>query len=303
MDLKVRSLSAQIRQLSIWRLPNYLLEPRGSYLGEHNELIDRLNKIRSIVGLIILAGVAVYYSGLSHLASETGTPGGTNVPTVTAHSPEGNWFLGVIVTVVVAIFLVPAVSIFLVLWTRPKARKKALYQLRWPFIGIAAWFGIFATAVPIVAGAKALTSSVTRNMDVLAKLAAGILYAFVAIVVFVWLIKALYLAGTGLFRADDGHPLLAPITAPLVAWVSAGLMASQGGNGLVGVPATIGLITGFGGAISVTILSLITAYILKRQYKDKFPFRDGPPTEKADDDKETEEKDEKGGKEGGELDR
>jgi hypothetical protein len=295
MDLKLRSLSAQIRQLSIWRLPNYLLEPRGSYLGEHNELIDRLNKVRSVVGLIILAGVTVYYSGLSHLATETATRGGMNAPTVTAHSPEGNWFLSVLVTAVVAIFLVPAVSVFLVLWTRPKARKKALYQLRWPFISIAAWFGIFATAVPIVAGAKALTSSVTRNMDVLAKLAAGILYVFVAIVVFVWLIKALYLAGTGLFRADDGHPLLAPITAPLVAWVSAGLMATQGSNGLIGVPATIGLITGFGGAISVTILSLITVYILKRQYKDKFPFRDGPLTDEAADDKE---KEEKGGEKG-----
>jgi hypothetical protein len=281
MDLRPRSVGAQIRRLSIWRLPNFLLEPRGSYLKEENETIDRLNKIRSVVGLIILAGVAVYYSGLSHLASETAEQGGATVPTVTAHSPEGNWFLGIIVTVVAAIFLIPAVSVFLVLWTHPKARKKALRQLRWPFISIAAWFAIFATAVPIVAGAKALTSSVTRNMDVLAKLVAGLLYVFVAIVVLVWLVKAIYLAGTGLFRADDGHPLLAPIAAPLIAWVSAGLMATQGSNGLVGVPAAIGLLTGFGGAISVTILSLITVYILKRQYKDEFPFRNGPLTDEV----------------------
>jgi hypothetical protein len=58
-----------------------------------------------------------------------------------------------------------------------------------------------------IAGAAAL---LTRHAHALAAVAAFIVVDAIGVVLIVWLVKALYLAGTGLFRADDGHPLLAP---------------------------------------------------------------------------------------------
>lgn len=270
------SIRRTIGRLSIWRVPNLLLEPRGSFLGERDETIDRLNRVRSVAGAIILMAMIVYYSGLSHLASAAVGKHGTKVLTVTANSPEGHWLVTVVLSVVLAMFLIPLVSLILVLWARPGARKATLYQLRWPFISIAAWFGIFAVSAPIVSASAALASSGTRHMNAAVRFAAGACTVFVAVVMLVWIAKALYLAATGLFRADDGHPLLAPIIAPCVAWLSVGLMASQGSGGLTGVPVLFGLLAGFGGAASITVLSFVTLYILRRKYRDDFPFRNGP---------------------------
>lgn len=97
----------------------------------------------------------------------------------------------------------------------------------------------------------------------------------VALVLLVWLVKALYFAATGLFRADDGHPLLAPVVAPLVAISSALLMASTD-DGLTGVPAVIGTVTEFGGPASIIVLAVVTALILRKRYQHDFPFRRGP---------------------------
>jgi hypothetical protein len=49
-DASPGSILGKSGRLSIWRIPNVLLEPRGDFFGEPDEFIDRLNKIRSVVG-------------------------------------------------------------------------------------------------------------------------------------------------------------------------------------------------------------------------------------------------------------
>jgi hypothetical protein len=272
----VRCPRGKSGRFSLLRIPNLLLEPRGSYLGERVEAIDRLNKLRSIAGTVILIGMIIYYSGLNHLTTTTVDGHGAAVHTVTAESPEGHWIVGVIVSVTVALFLLPVASLALVLVAKRGFRRATLYQLRWPVLSIAAFLGLFAAMTPILAAVRYLTSATTRHLNVAAKAAGAVVSVCVALVLLVWLVKALYFAATGLFRADDGHPLLAPVVAPLVAVSSALLMATNGGDGLTGVPATIGVITEFGGPLRITALSVATWLVLRKRYRDDFPFRRGP---------------------------
>jgi hypothetical protein len=265
----------RIKKFSIWRVPNYFIEPSGAFLGEQVAAIDRLNKLRSWAGIAIIVGTAVYYAGFSHLGTVTTGKDGVKNISVGNNSPEGNWFLGLVISVVVAMFILPLVSVCLVWWTKPGARRAALVQLRWPYIAVAAWFGIFAIASPFIALGTYLQNS-ARHMSFDIKALAWVLVVFVLILEFTWIVKALYLAATGVFRAEDGHPLLPLIVAPVVAAMTSLMMNTVGGNGLVGVPGLVGDALAWGGTITIAIVSFRSAQILKRRYPADFPFRNGP---------------------------
>jgi hypothetical protein len=269
-DANPGSIRGKSGRVSIWRVPNFLLEPRGNFFGEPDELIGRLNKIRSVTGGVIVIGMIVVYAGLAHLGYTGGRGGALFVGT--QNTPEGHWLLGLIVSVAVALLVVSLTSLALVLYTKPSARKATLYQLRWPFISVAALAGLLAAMVPIAG----LASLLTRHAHSWAAVLAFIITDAIGIILVVWLIKALYLAGTGMFRADDGHPLLAPVCTVLAVWPIAILMnsATAGTGGLSGVPADVGWVTGYGGAVTITVLSAITVHRLRKQ--PAWPFRDGP---------------------------
>ncbi|MBR7839312.1 hypothetical protein KDL01_38990 [Actinospica durhamensis] len=271
----VGGLWRRIKQFSIWRVPNYFIEPSDAYLGEPVESIDRLGKVRSWAAIAIIVGTAVYYSGLSHLG--TITDGKDHVKTINIgnDNPEGNWFLGLMISVVTAVFILPVVSLCLVWWTRRGARRAALIQLRWPYIAIAAWFGIFAAAAPFIALGNYLQKS-AQHLNFELRAAAWMFVVFIMILELAWIVKSLYLAATGLFRAADGHPLLPLIAAPAVAAMATLMMNTVGGNGLVGVPGVVGDALTWGGTITITIVSLRSAQLLRRRYPQDFPFRNGP---------------------------
>jgi Histidine kinase len=264
------SIRGKNGSVSIWRIPNFLLEPRGGFFGEPDEFIGRLNKLRSVTGAVIVIGMTVVYSGLAHLGY-TGGRGGA-LFAGTQNTPEGHWFLGLTVSVAIALLVVPLTSLALVLYTKPSARKATLYQLRWPFISVAAFSGLLAVMV-LIAGAASL---LTRHAHAGAAVVGFIVTDAIGIILAVWLIKALYLAGTGMFRADDGHPLLAPASTVLAVWPIAILMNSSaaGTGGLSGVPAHVAFVTGYGGAVTITVLSVMTVYRLRKQ--PAWPFRNGP---------------------------
>lgn len=270
------SSRSRIGRLSIWRVPNLVLEPRGRFLGERDAAINRLNKIRSVAGSAILIGITVYYSGLTHLATVSVDRSGTRVISVTNNTPETHWLINVLVFVVSVMCLMPVVSGILVLWAKREARWATFSHLRWPFISIAAWFGILAVSTPIITVASVFASRDTNGASWAVRLGAYAFAIFVGVVMLVWVSKAVYLAATGLFCADDGHPLLAPVVAPCAAWLTVGLMANYGSDGVGRIPRVIGLLLGYGGASSITALSLVTCYLLRRKYKSDFPFRSGP---------------------------
>ena len=107
---------------SIWRIPNFLLEPRGKFLGERVAVIDMLNRIRSLVGTLMLIGIIVYYSGLSHLTDNTTDEHGATQRTVSANTPEGHWIIAVLLSAILSAFLIPLVALILVLCARKGAR-------------------------------------------------------------------------------------------------------------------------------------------------------------------------------------
>jgi hypothetical protein len=268
-------LGGRIKRFSIWRIPNYFIEPSGAFLGERVEAIDRLNKLRSWAGIAIIAGTVVYYAGLSHLGTITNGKDGVKNINIGNHNPEANWFLGLIISVVTAMFILPLISLCLVWWTKRGARRAALVQLRWPYIAIAGWFVIFAAASPFMALGDYLQNS-ARHMNLDIKALAWVLVVSVLIVELTWIVKAIYLAATGVFRAEDGHPLLPLIAAPIVAAMTVLMMNTVGSNGLVGVPGLVGDALAWGGTITIMIVSFRSAQILKRRYPDAFPFRNGP---------------------------
>jgi hypothetical protein len=269
-DTNPGSIRGKSGRVSIWRVPNFLLEPRGNFFGEPDELIDRLNKARSVTGGIIVIGMIVVYAGLAHLGYTRGKGGALFLGT--QNTPEGHWLLGLIVSVAIALLVVPLTSLALALYTKSSARKAALYQLRWPFISVAALAGILAIMAPIAGAASLLT----KHAHSWAAVLGFVVTDAIGIILIVWLIKALYLAGTGMFRADDGHPLLAPVSTVLAVWPIAILMNSSaaGTGGLSEVPADVALVIGYGGAVTMTVLSLMTVYRLRKQ--PAWPFRNGP---------------------------
>jgi hypothetical protein len=113
----------RIKRFSIWRVPNYFLEPTGAFLGERVEAIDSLNKARSWIAIAIIVVTAMYYGGLSHLGTITKGNNGTRQLNIGVHSTEGHWLAGFMLSVILAMFLLPTVSLIIVLWTRPGSRR------------------------------------------------------------------------------------------------------------------------------------------------------------------------------------
>lgn len=169
----------------------------------------KANKARSAIGVLIIIGATIFYSGLAHL-SGPGNKHGALV-NVTNNTPEAHTLIAVIVTATFALLTVPLVSLALVLCARRGARLATLYQLRWPLISIATLVGFTAAAVRLLDLAAQLISHATKHANLLITIGGTTFTSILAFIVLVWFFKALWLVGTGLFRADDGHPLLAPI--------------------------------------------------------------------------------------------
>ena len=135
--LEPGSINGKNGRFSIWRIPNFLLEPRGDYFHEPDDRIERLSKYRSLAGGAIVIGMIVYYSGLSH-TGYTRTGGALGGADITLNTPEGNWLTGIVVTISAAILVIPVVSLILILTAERPYRRATLYQLRW--LAIAAGF-------------------------------------------------------------------------------------------------------------------------------------------------------------------
>lgn len=265
------SIKGKNGRFSIWRIPNFLLEPRGDYFHEPDERIERLSKYRSVAGGAIVIGMIVYYSGLSH-TGYTRTGGALGGANITLNTPEGNWLTGIVVTISAAILVIPVVSLILVLTADHAYRRATLYQLRWLAIAAGSFAGLCAVILGLAAALGYLEKSLGHH---LAGAVIGLLSLPIGIILLVWFFKGLYLIATGLFRADDAHPLLAPISGIPIVWIAALVMYFDGGTGgLTGVPETLGKIVAFGGAVTVTIINVMTLARLKKH--PHWAFRRGP---------------------------
>lgn len=272
--MKPGSIENKNGQLSIWRVPNFLLEPRGDYFHEPDEFIDRLGKLRSIAGGAVVIGMIVYYSGLSHTGytRNGGLLGGADI---TANTPEGGWLVALLVTISAAILVIPVVALVLVLAAEPGYRRVTAWQLRWIVVAAGGFAALTAVIFGVAEGLSYLEKSLTQHLNPVVGVLASLLAIPVAVILLVWFFKGLYLIATGLFRADDAHPLLAPVSGIPIVWIAAFIMYFEGGTGgLAGVPETLAKIVAFGGAVSVTIINTMTIVRLKKH--PHWAFRRGP---------------------------
>lgn len=237
---------------SSWRKADAIFAPRECFLGEEDEEMVRLYKRRSAIGTFIILCIAIRYHHFNGISDTFG-----------AVYQGINW------TVEFATLSVIPAGAAVVLYTKSKKRRSALVQMRYPAIALGAWL-LIISALPFI---LKLTDNIPHNVGL------ALLLIITALIAQVWfasfMLRAVYLMATGLFRLRDGHPLLPPIVTVLAAWALAirGLVegASDGGE-----PAALAIILLIGGPISLTTLAALEIERLKRNYPDDFPFRNGP---------------------------
>jgi hypothetical protein len=107
-----------------------------------------------------------------------------------------------------------------------------------------------------------------------ALIGAGLIALVILVLCVTWGVRSLHLIAGGLFRADDAHPLLGPVSAIPIAWATATIMyLARGDGGLTGVPDVVADLAAFGGAATITGLSVFTILRLRNLH---WPFRRGP---------------------------
>lgn len=263
-------------RFSIWRVPNFFLDPRGFFLGGRVPSIDKLNRLRLLAGLYLFACLIVAFTGGSGepLTTTRTAADGSTYQELSPHAPGVTSLYSALFAVLGTVIIVPVVGIGLVLWARPGARLTTLRPLAWPVLALVSAVGVFLAPIGVIAVANALHLTTVGGL-------VGVLIALpllaVGIVGLFWMFKTIYLSAAGMLRAEDAHPLLPIIAAPLIAvWVYATGFAIQ--NDLAGVPQKVALVFGLGGPVSVVIVSLLSLRQLRRIYAPigHWPLRNGP---------------------------
>jgi hypothetical protein len=255
-----------------WWKPGLVFSPRYLYLGERDESMERIYQARALIGFVVILAATLRYQG----------------PRGIGGALEG-WAYSLVGTVLCVLVAAVAAGAVLVAATCPDRRRAAAWQLRWPFVTFAALCACFGTWLLLIA--LMLQGSTGKNPawmhdawlrpvlaawmhDASFKRWAPYCALWLMVVLTPYLLRAVYLAATGLCRAADGHPLLPPLVAPLAAAalaVRSLLMTSDVG----GMSKDIHLALLFGGPVSLASLSVVEILRLRRY--PQFPFRDGPP--------------------------
>ena len=263
-------------RFSVWRVPNFFLEPRGYFLGGRVRSIDILNRIRSGAGLFLLACLIIGFTSRSGAAMSTTeiAADGTTYQVLSPHAPGVTSLYAGLFGVLGTVIVVPVVGIALTLWARPGARLATLRQMVWPVVAFVSAIGIFLSPLGVIAVANAFHLTTVGG---LAGLVINLPLLAVGIIGLFWMFKTIYLSATGLLRSEDAHPLLSIIAAPIVAgWVYAIGITLQ--FDLAGVPANVALVFGLGGPISISVISVLSWRRLRRIYQPigQWPLRNGP---------------------------
>jgi hypothetical protein len=192
--------------ISLWRLPDGLFETRGYFLGEIDLLVSKLTKVRAAVGLAILVFIAYAYPGYTGPVAELYPTTGSVWPGVrTLLKFDSIWLQSAIYTFALVVLLSMLFCPLMIVFARSSALPTILNLLCWSpvtivvFIGMCAMLGAAIERLPQTGGWVLLSVPVA------------------AVLLFL-LLKSVYLAATGVFRADDAHPLLAPLATTGASW-------------------------------------------------------------------------------------
>ena len=147
------SLRNKNGHFSIWRVPNFFLDPRDFFLGGRVPSIEKLNRLRSAAGLFLFACLIVAFTGSSGepLATTKTAADGSTYQELSPHAPGVTSLYSRLFAVLGTVIIVPVVGIGLVLWTRPGARFATLRQLVWPVVALVSAVGVFLAPVGVIA--------------------------------------------------------------------------------------------------------------------------------------------------------
>lgn len=253
-----------------WWKPSFVFSPRYLYLGERDETMERIYRARGLIGFVVILAAAWRYQG------SRGVGGALH-----------DWAWSLVGTVLCVLVVGVAAGAALIAVTYPGRRHAAAWQLRWPVITFAALcITCVAFLLPI-----ALTLAATGNYAWLhdawlkpiltswehdgALKRYEWVYTLIGLALYPYLLRAVYLAATGLCRCADGHPLLPPLVAPLAAAALA-IRSLLTASDVMGMSQDLRLALLFGGPVSLALLSVVEIQRLRRY--PQFPFRDGPPS-------------------------
>lgn len=256
----------------LWRLPNFLFEARGNFLGgEPDKLISRLALARAFFGVGALVYIAYRYPGYIVGARELVQTTGRLWPGVgTMLRFDNVWITAFIYSLMLSAMWIALFALLMLPVTRPRALPALLLHLCWPAATIALLAGQLFLIVKLVdwAGPRFGNNPHPGLGESL-----GILFA--SAVIYTWSIKVVYLAATDVFRADDAHPLLAPFVTTGVSWTLAYSALSSAGPS--GVPHGIRLLFTLTGPVLITAINVLACWRMRKEHDGQLLFLDGPP--------------------------
>ena len=256
-------------------MPNFLLEARGYFLPQHDAEIERLARFRTLGAGLIVIGMIIHYGGLAHTGFTAAGASTTASTVYDVNTPEGAWLVGIIITILAAVCVVPVIAVVLAVTAERGYRLVTLWQMRWVAVSFFSFFGIWAAIELIASEAYNVLAPHGSSGNPVALIGAGLVALVILVLCVTWGVRSLHLIAGDLFRADDAHPLLGPVSAIPIAWATAAIMyLARGDGGLTGVPDVVADLAAFGGAATVSGLSVFT--ILRLRRNPHWPFRRGP---------------------------
>lgn len=267
---RLRSASDK-RRHPIWRLPNVILEPRGAFQPYDDELLARLDWFRTVAGVSFTIALLLRFGGNpatvwhGFLSNTDGCDSFCDTNTF-----WGSWLTGVFVAIWVAAGVLVVLGIVLSLTCADGYRWVTARRLWRPVLAIIGGFLLLYLSIGVVVGISQVVPQGPDYDNVM---------GVVLVLVGVYEVKILHLAAKGLFRADDVHPLLAPLATVPIAWAVAIVMFGLGGDGgeHIPIPPNLHVLTyvlAYLGAALNTVTSIYTWYRMRAN--PWYAFRHGP---------------------------
>lgn len=259
--LAVRSMFRMLKQLFLlfrrflrtaWLAASSLFGPRGGFLPPAEPVLDGFSIAQRTAGVLTLLAVNTAYS--SQLGGVTG---------LLLMPPSLADPLAALSVPVVMVLLSAAALRF----TRRGFRRQAARRLVYPVQASVLFVVVMSAGRWIVPLGSYQGSGTTTALEPLAVLAVIWYLAFV--------LCAAGCCAAGLFRAADGHPLLAPAAAVVLSCLAAIRVLSTDALP-AGMPHPLYFTVVLGGPATVTALSAFEVWQLRAKYPGKFPFREGP---------------------------
>ena len=255
-----------------WQLPDTILKPRGAFKPDDDEVLGRLDSIRTVVGALFTIALLLRFGGNltavwhQFLTNSDGCDSFCDTSTF-----WGSWLTSVFVAIWVTAGVLLVLGIVIGLTCEDGYRWLTVRRLWRPVVSIIGGFLLFYLSTGVVVGVSLIVPPGPAYDPVMVA---------VLVPVAVYEVKILHLAAKYLFRADDVHPLLAPLATVPIAWAVAIVMFSLGGDGGVHIPISPSLhvladvLPWIGAGVS-TAMAIYTWYRLWDN-NPWYPFRRGP---------------------------